>query len=391
MILYLKIKIYKLWMFVKAFYYKNFGAQKTKLLILDDKFPIKGAVWRNIEYGEYLKRYDALAYTLCHKFYPDKKNMVPDFEKEIDVYGKILKYDKAKYIKADLSCFLFQNNGSFFIDHIEQMKIPFVFTLYPGGGLNLKDLESRKRLKRLLESPYFKKVIVTQNITKEYLLKHNLCPEHKICFIYGYPMDIENEPEIRENNTDKLNIIFIANKYTEKGRDKGYDLYIEVLRILKKKGIEYEAHVFGKFNEDDYPIEDTNVIFHGVQPIELIKEFCKNMDLILSPNRANVLKDGAFDGFPTASVSEAGLQGAAMFLTDELRQNEYYVDGEEIVIIKPEINDIVEKIEYYNENRDKLHALKLAGKAKLEELFSYDYQMESRFKVLDQYLERKDD
>ncbi len=395
MVLYLKIKLYKLWMFIKTLYYKYFDTRKTKLLVLENHFPYRLGVWRYVELTAYLKTYETLVYSLYYKFSSKKEGskLISQFEKETAIYNKVFKYDKCKSIKADLCYFLFQNNGSAFIDHIERLKIPFVFTLYPGGGLNLKDLDSRNRLKRLLASPYFKEVIVTQNITKQYLLDHKLCDEDQIRFIYGCPMKIENKSIVKENNLDKLRIVFIAKKYMDQGKDKGYDLFIDSIKSLKRKEIEVEAHVFGDLCEKDYPytIGDINITFHGIQFAENIRAFCKNMDIILSPNRANVLKDGAFDGFPTASVSEAGLQGAAMFLTDELGQNEYYVDGEEIVIIKPEVNNIVEKIEYYNENRDKLHALKLAGKAKLEELFSYDYQMGSRFKVLDQYLERKDD
>lgn len=53
------------------------------------------------------------------------------------------------------------------------------------------------------------------------------------------------------------------------------------------------------------------------------------MDIILSPNRSNILANGAFDGFPTAAVVEAGLKGVIMMISDDNNQNLIFKDGED--------------------------------------------------------------
>jgi len=68
---------------------------------------------------------------------------------------------------------------------LEKNKIPFVFTLYPGGGFGFEEESSDAKLKKVLSSKYFKKVIVTQRATYEYLVRKNFCSKEKISFIFG--------------------------------------------------------------------------------------------------------------------------------------------------------------------------------------------------------------
>ena len=68
---------------------------------------------------------------------------------------------------------------------LEKFNIPFVFTLYPGGGFEVNNPEVDRKLRLIFSSSNFKKVIVTQFYTKQYLENNNLCDKDKICLIYG--------------------------------------------------------------------------------------------------------------------------------------------------------------------------------------------------------------
>jgi len=68
---------------------------------------------------------------------------------------------------------------------LEKYKIPFVFTLYPGGGFQIEDFTSDYKLQKVLDSPQFRKVIVNQLFTKEYLISKKFCSADKIEFIFG--------------------------------------------------------------------------------------------------------------------------------------------------------------------------------------------------------------
>ena len=71
------------------------------------------------------------------------------------------------------------------MDYLERARIPFVFELYPGGGFRLDEANSDAHLERVVSSPMFRKVIVTQNVTRDYLLRKKFCRKDEIEFIFG--------------------------------------------------------------------------------------------------------------------------------------------------------------------------------------------------------------
>ena len=72
----------------------------------------------------------------------------------------------------------------------------------------------------------------------------------------------------------------------------------------------------------------------------------REVDVILSPNVPFVLAPGCFDGFPTGCCVDAGMRGTAIFATDEFDSaRSCYTDGEDIVLVKYDVRDIVGKIE----------------------------------------------
>lgn len=104
----------------------------------------------------------------------------------------------------------------------------------------------------------------------------------------------------------------------------------------------------------------------------------------LSPNRPNMLMKGGFNGFPLQS--ESCLYGVALFCTDELHMNDVFVDGRDIVIIKPSVQSIVSKVEYYLDKMDLLYEIGLNGQRHLKKYFNLSYQKKDRAFFIRKYL-----
>jgi len=96
-----------------------------------------------------------------------------------------------------------------------------------------------------------------------------------------------------------------------------------------------------------------------------------------------VLSKEAFDGFPTGSCVEAGLRKVAVFCTDELKLNNYFIDNEEIVIIPHDADRIVRMIEAFYKKPAKLRSIAEKGAAKMREVDSCERQMLPRIKLLE--------
>jgi spore maturation protein CgeB len=64
----------------------------------------------------------------------------------------------------------------------------------------------------------------------------------------------------------------------------------------------------------------------------------------------------------------------------------FFEDGRDICIISPDVNKIIEKINYYYNNLDKLYEMSANGCKKLKELYDIENQMSKRIDVLDRYL-----
>ena len=155
-------------------------------------------------------------------------------------------------------------------------------------------------------------------------------------------------------------------------------------KVLSKKYDNIVFHVVGPWDKNVLDVKGiNNIVFYGAKAPDWLKSFYKDKDIIISANIDNVLARGAFDGFPTASVTDAALSGVAMFCTDPLDLNQgVFVDGEEIVIIEHSIEDIVEKVDYYYNNPRGLQELSKKGEAKSRLIYSSENQMAPRIKLL---------
>ena len=77
------------------------------------------------------------------------------------------------------------------------------------------------------------------------------------------------------------------------------------------------------------------------------------------------------------------MRKVAVFCTDELKLNKYFIDNEEIVIIPHDADRIVRIIEAFYKKPDKLRSVAKKGAAKMREAFSYERQMLPRIRLLE--------
>ena len=106
------------------------------------------------------------------------------------------------------------------------------------------------------------------------------------------------------------------------------------------------------------------------------------MDIIVSPNRPFKLSKGSFDGFPTGSCTEAMINGVALICTDELKMNIKFDNKKEIIIIKPEIEDLEKEVEELYNNPENIEKIAKAGREKALEIYSKDNQIKPRIKLI---------
>lgn len=374
------------------------GFKKYDLIIFDDIYPHPMSGFRLEEFTVLLEEFknskiiiDPTAYSYLniplstHKehlclFLKDRKHL----RGKIDVIKKI----------SNINCRLFYCVffGTIYknLDRLEKYKIPFVFTLYPGGGFIVDDEITNKKMKQVFSSPMFKHVIVTQKFTREYLIINELCPIEKIKFIFGgvVPQNslLVNMPIKKVYVRDKatFDLCFCATKYMSLGSDKGYDLFIEAAHKLAEKFDFVRFHIIGGFSskEIDCTVLGDKIKFYGYQNFENLSEIYQMMDVLVSPNRPFVLTKGGFDGFPLGTAVEAGLNGVAVIVSDCLKQNSVFVKNEEIIIIENTVESIEKAVVDLINNPEKLDEISKKGREKFLNVYSNKVQMQLRIKLL---------
>lgn len=382
------------------------------LIVVDSIFPQKTPfAFRNSEVNEYIKRLKSFYAVSMESVASDSDlgldyklgKTLSDFKTDLEGYAKYYPYNKnhirhqesiSKY-NVKLSYSFFVAETYLLLPFYEKHKIPFVFVLYPGGLFGLHSEKSDKMLNRIFQSDQFRAVITTQEITTEYLLSNKLCNKNAIHYIYGGFVQFTKSQVIQRSyyglDKKELDICFVAAKYSERGVDKGYDMFVDVAKKLHEldAGNVLRFHVIGGFDENDIDVKNlgNSIKFYGYKtPAELLVLY-KSMDILLSPNRPNKLYEGNFDGFPLGI--DAGYCGVSLFVADELSMNTNYVNGKDIEIINLDSDDIISKIQLYIKNPEELKKLSISCQTKTQDLFDIDKQIDARLKVFAQYAEIK--
>lgn len=367
---------------------------RLKLGIIDSLFPNIKTGFRIAEFNWYLKHLpDAKIFSYCSSFQESLEQYIHYFPwnaSRIKYFGDF-STTKQELLNFDLYYTVFLSTAYGCLTYFNHLKKPFAFTLYPGSSFLLDVDSSDQRIHAIISSPYFKKVIVTQKVTYDYLLTKHAVSEDKIELIYGV---VNNPPQYTLNkrfykkDKDTFDICFSANKYMPKGLDKGYDLFIEVCNSLQRVDDTIMFHVMGGFNEHDLDISKLKgrIKFYGSKTPDFFPEFYSHMDIILSPTRPFTLLKGAFDGFPTTCCVDAAFNGCLVFASDPLHSNLYLEDGVNIVLINENTEETVTKVLYYKNNLDILYRASLNGQEKFKELFHLETQMQKRLDVLNSVL-----
>ena len=363
-----------------------------RLIIIDDFFPSLATTFRVAEINAILNHFKtAVVYSKCayRQVFAQYAACYPQFAE------RVRKFHPLRCLKGSGAYVIFLNNIFAHIEFLEKARLPFVFELYPGGGFYLNDAESDAHLRRVFGSSMFRKVIVTQNVTRDYLIGRKFCGTNEIEFIFGVVEASDALSEVPGRRVRYgagkrfLDICFVANKYMPHGLDKGYDRFIAASRILHARYPEVRFHVVGDFTEEDLEVTDLRdcIIFYGHQFTPFFPEFYSRMDIILSPNAPFMFAPGAFDGFPTGCCIEAALCGVALFISDELSMNEDRLkDGEEVVIIPREPEHIADLLEEYVNDPEQLARLAENGQRAIRNLFAIDVQMTPRLRLLSDLL-----
>ena len=249
-------------------------------------------------------------------------------------------------------------------------------------------------MRRVFTSKWFCKVIVTQNITRDYLLEHDLCAPDQMVYVQGGVTPSEHlhrdlsSKKYHGFNKTRLDICFVAHRYSADGADKGYDVFIEVAKKLASRHDSIFFHVVGGFDESIIDVADlgSRISFYGSQEPSWFETFYLDKDIILSPNIPFKLAPGAFDGFPTGCCTDAALHGVAMFCTDLLGLNQNFTHGDDIVLIPYNVERITEIIEHYLQNPAELRSLALKGCETSRHVCSNDYQMVPRLQLIQELI-----
>lgn len=377
------------------------------LLIIDDVFPSSRSGFRLAEFTSYMREFPksmVVTSGLSVSCLEDKplEAVVQKFQRQYPELAHQILIGEENYRfpiqLAELVYINFLTNAYALLPLLEEEHVPFAFTLYPGAGLRLNDSECDSKLKRVFDSPCFLKVIVTQQITFDYIVGRNLCPIEKVEMIFGVVMPqeafansvMDNKPRWGFGK-NRLDICFMAHRYTQYGEDKGYDVFVNVAGILCERYDNIYFHVVGPYDNrviNVTPFKD-KIEFHGSLNPEQFDDFFQDMDIIMSPNISGKINSGSFDGFPTASCTEAGLRGTAIFATDEFNSGAKgrFTDGENIVLLKYDLEYIANKVEEYYNDPAKLKSVGEQGRCRILDLYSYESQMLPRITLLRELME----
>ena len=372
--------------------------KKFDLVIFDDIYPHPISGFRLEEYNVLLKDIpnskivvNPRSYAVFGATDEDHKNDVKQLiSKQPYLKGKINVFQQKNNINTKLFYCIFLNNIFEHLDLLEAHNISFAFTLYPGGGFVVNEEEADFKLKRVLSSKLFRGVIVTQQFSYDYLKDKNYCDINYVKLIFGCvvpqsSLQLELSDKTNRNiDLQPFNVCFCAAKYTEFGQDKGYDVFIEALTVLVKTHKHIRVHVIGGFDASviDISAIEEQITFYGYQNFEDLSSIYQKMDVFVSPNKPFVLYPGGFDGFPLGTAIEAGLNGAALLLTDALNENICFKENEDFILIKPNKDNLVTAIEFLIDNPEKLKEIAHAGKVKMSEVYSNQNQMLPRIEFL---------
>jgi glycosyltransferase involved in cell wall biosynthesis len=374
------------------------------IVVIDSVLPAKNPMGpRNADLIEFIKNLPDFKYYTMYPMKPGKSAWFShsygmneaDFKANLVEHSKIypeiknrMKYLSAKKTyRIKLAYTYFLGETYTLLPFLEKNKIPFVFLLNPGGTFGLDNDASDNMLREIFASKYFRKVIVNQRHFEKYLINKGLCDESVVIYDFSGSVqfkksDVKKKKYYKEDKPT-FDMCFVAAKYSEKGVDKGYDLFIDAAKRLAKVIPDMRFHVVGGFDEHEIDVSEIKdkIKFYGYLPAATLPKFYSGMDIFLSPNRVSKLHKGNSDGFPlSAGAMYCGVSG---FNSDELKMNTEF-KSDEVVIVKTEVADIVKKVKYYYNNLEELYELSKKGQKRAQYFYDTKSHIKGRIKLFNE-------
>jgi lipopolysaccharide transport system ATP-binding protein len=354
------------------------------LAVIDDWFPNLLTGFRVAEFVHYLRVFPSLRIiSTC----PDLSHFAHFAKRYPDISDRVQPWHTGSFDCLRAAWFVFLNNAYFWVEEMERRSIPFVLTLYPGGGFNLNDPESEAKIVRVFASPLLRAVITTQPVTLAMLQRMGCSvPVHQIPGIVVNPSYFVNSTtRTTIPGQGAARICFAAFRYDAGGRSKGFPEFLAAANILAVRHPKVQFAVAGDLGPSDWPISgalEGRITFHGALQTSGLRAFFNEQHVIVSPSRRYATSGTSFDGFPTGSCVEAALCGVAVLSSDELDQNRYYRSGEEILICEPKPKAIAAALTPVINDPSRLAALAERGRQRTIALYGVKKQLLSRTRIL---------
>jgi len=360
------------------------------LAIIDDYFPGLNTAFRVAEFNDYLEQFDCevlstnAGFAKAHERYAEH---YPQFA------PRVKPYSREELSGRSCAYLVFIHNAYQYLPDLEAARLPFAYTLYP--GLELYDPVADLMLQTVSQSPWLHRVVATQHVTLDYYVERQFGDPARAELIWGItiPTPLLEQPVLPRirygRDKDTVDICFTAFRYMPGGFDKGYDVFVEVARILACESPAFRFHVVGGMTPDDLPLGDLapRFVFHSPKLTECFPEFYREIDVILSPNRPFTRRAGGFDGFPTGCCTDAALCGVAICCTDAFGENRYFENGKEILVTPHNVEAIAATLRRLPHEPEAFEAIGAAGRARCRELYSVRAQHEPRRALLRGLLE----
>lgn len=252
------------------------------------------------------------------------------------------------------------------LENVELACVPFVFALNSEDGRALNDPNVDMKLKRIFRSPCFQNVIVTQQAFYDHIIREYSCPAESIALIPGGVM-----PEIQEElpsskprwgfDKARLDICFITSTIAPfDKKTSGYEAFVEVMNAVASIHQDIFFHVVGPVSPSAINIVSLGdrVKFYGSLKWEEMNSLFIQMDIVLSLYFNRNSSSSIFENIPSDRCIEAGAHGVAILAAGEFDLGGHsFIDGEDIVIVKPDVKAIVAKILHYYDNPEALKAI----------------------------------
>jgi len=238
-----------------------------------------------VEYSHYLSFFHAKLLSLegWHRWGPNESfstaleqlPLDPDLKKRIVPFG-----DGTEAI-GRLGYVTFLTNAARLMPYFEGLGLPFIFQLYPGGGFQIGQPESDQKLRRVILSDCCRKVIVTQNLSRDYIIDPIGCDPAKIELIFGGvfesrgDFDFHRDKKIFGRDKQTLDLCFVAHKYGSDLVSKGYDQFVGIAISLSRDDPRLRFHVVGDYSAADIALGEVEekFTFYGREGERILHRF----------------------------------------------------------------------------------------------------------------------